>query len=506
MIINNIIIVGGGSSGWLTAAYLSNNLPPNIKITLIESSKIPTIGVGEGTQPFTMPFLKECGLEPTDWMKKTDATYKYGVELIGWGNDPVFIDNDTQEMAVLGPNIMFHNYWLSKKHGAKEYFNSMPAYILAKHNKAPKANHPDLDYTPGYTEQSWDAVHFNAHDIISTLKAHCKDRITYIDDLIVEVITDEQGVTGLKTKNNGILTADLYIDCSGFDSLLLEKSLGVKFIPADDVLLCNRAVAIPKQYTNKKEEMHPYTKAIAMDAGWRWTIPTYSRIGNGYVYCDNFISPEKAEEALRKSINEWSAPANHIKMKTGIHEHIAYKNVYAIGLSAAFAEPLEATGITFTTKAISNFVQVLNNSNGQWNDDIRNFLTNKYQVMVKEIINFLFLHYKLAPKDDTPFWKATKDIPYSSGRLPGVGVKNVLDKFVPNPPNILMEHGYFEMFHVGQWFSLLYGYDVYNKYVYNIDKRIVNYGDWVNTMYKDRTKYALNFFPNQYEYLKELYE
>tara|TARA_Y100001951_G_scaffold76462_1_gene63691 strand:- start:175 stop:555 length:381 start_codon:yes stop_codon:yes gene_type:complete len=125
--------------------------------------------------------------------------------------------------------------------------------------------------------------------------------------------------------------------------------------------------------------------------------------------------------------------------------------------------------------------------------------------MVNEIVNFLFLHYKLAPKDDTPFWKATKDIPYSSGCLPGVGIKNVLDKFVPNPPNTLIENGYFEMFHVGQWFSLLYGYDVYNKYVYNIDKHIVNYGDWVNTMYKDRTKYALNFFPNQYEYLKELY-
>ena len=297
MTINNIIIVGGGSSGWLTAAYLSNNLPPQVKIALIESSEIPTIGVGEGTQPFTMPFLQGCGLESADWMKKTDATYKYGVELVGWGEDPVFIDNDTSEMAVLGPNIMFHNYWLSKKHGAKEYINSMPAYILAKHNKAPKANHPDLDYTPGYTEHSWDAVHFNAHDIISTLKAHCKNRITYIDDLIVEVITDEQGVTGLKTENNGILTSDLYIDCSGFDSLLLEKSLGVEFISADDVLLCNRAVAIPKQYINKKEEMHPYTKAIAMDAGWRWIIPTYSRIGNGYVYCDEFISPGEAEEA-----------------------------------------------------------------------------------------------------------------------------------------------------------------------------------------------------------------
>ena len=497
--INSIIIVGGGSSGWITAAYLSNNLPKDIKITLIESSKIPTIGVGEGTQPYTMPFLEECGMKPEDWMEKTDSTYKYGVELVGWSKDPIFIDNDTQEVSVLGPEIMFHNYWLSTKPSVKEYFNSLPSYVLAKHNKSPKANHSGLDYTPGFVVPTWDAVHFDANALGETLKHKCIDRITHIDDLITNVILDENGVVELVLEDKGTISADVYIDCSGFDSILLEGALGVKFNSIENILLCNRAVAIPKPYTNKYKEMHPYTKSIVMPAGWRWVIPTYSKIGNGYVYSDKFISPEEAEKTLREEIDEWDSPANHIQMKTGVHDYIAYKNVYAVGLSAAFAEPLEATGITFSTKAIQNFVFALNDSKGHWNDNVRNFLTNEYHSMVDEIISFIFLHYYFAEKNDTPFWKEVHNLP-----VPGL-TQEIIDMFIPHPPNKLMVSGYFSMFHVGQWFSLLYGHGVYDKYSYNINEDILKYGNWVNETNKNRTKCALDIFPNQYNYLQSIY-
>ena len=500
--INNILIVGGGSSGWLTAAHLSNNLPKSVKITLIESTKIESIsklGIGEGTQPSTTPFLFECGLEFKDWMLAADTIHKYGVEFIGWAKDSVFVDNDTQEMGVLGPEVMFHNYWLATKPSVKEYFDSMPAYVLAKHNKSPKANHLSLDYTPGFIEPPWDAFHFSAKQLGEVLKDHCKDRITYIDDKIEEVIVNDYGIKEIKTENKLNLIADLYIDCSGFSSMLLEGVLNEPFNSFEEFLLCNNAVVIHTSYKDKYKEMHPYTKAYAMEAGWRWDIPIYSRIGNGYVYSDKFITKDEAEEALRKEINEFEAPATHIKMKTGIHERIAVKNVYAVGLSAGFVEPLEATGITFTTVAIRNLTNSLMNNNGEYNKDAANFLTLEYKEMINELTNFIFLHYKLAPKNDTPFWKATKSIPLPES------TKYVLDKFVPNPPEMIREKGYFGMFSVGQWFSLLYGFGVYDEYNYNIDESIVKYGDWVNTMYKDRTKHALDFFPNQYDYLKSFY-
>jgi len=499
IMVKNICIVGGGSSGWVAAAYLINNTPANI--TLIESSKLGTIGVGEGTQPFTMPFLRDCGLSPEDWMKDSDATYKYGVEFTGWSKDPAFVDNDTQEMAVLGPGIMYHNYWLSKKGiSSKELAEDMPSYKLARNNKSPKMGDSRLDYTPGFTEHPWDAVHFNAIALSETLKSKCINKINYIDDLIINIPTNDNGIKHLETENSGIIEADLYIDCSGFKSLLLEQTLGVKFNPIDHILLCDSAVAIPKDYTNKLEEMHPYTKSIAMDAGWRWVIPTYSRIGNGYVYSSKHITSEQAEKDLREAIGEYDAPANHIKMKTGIHDHIAYKNVYATGLAAAFAEPLEATGITFSTKAIENLVSQLNLSDGEWTNEVKDNLTNDYHLMVQEIVDFIFLHYHFAQKNDTDFWKDVHKIPTPES------AQKVIDKFIPNPPNVLTETPYFTMFHVGQWFEMLYGFGAYDNIDGNASEDIIKYGDWVRDTYNHRTDKLLEIMPNHYEYLRSLYE
>ena len=499
MEIKSICIVGGGSSGWCVAAHLTHNLP--IKVTLIESTKKGIIGVGEGTQPFTTQFFTECGLERKDWMKASNATYKLGVEFIGWSDTNAFVDNDTPEMNVLGPEVMMHDYILSEGISKDDFIDWLPSYRLAKANKSPKCNDLRLDYSSGYTFLTTDAVHFNAIEVIDTLKDHCINDITYYDDLITDVLTNEDGVSGLQTENNGILTADLYIDCSGFESLLLEKALGVKFMPIDDILLCNRAVAIPKQYQNKQDEMHPYTKSIAMDAGWQWTIPTYSKIGNGYVYCDKFITPEDAEEALRNNINEWDAPANHIKMKTGLHDKIAFKNVYAVGLAAAFAEPLEATGITFTTKAIQKLTASLYDSKGEYNDDTAEMLSDGYKSLVREIVDFIFCHYHFATKNDTPFWKAVHEIP-----IP-ISVKHIVDKFVPNPPKNLWEAPLYTMFHSGHWFELFYAFGVYDKFTGHKKESdsITKYGKMVWDMYKNRTDTELDIFPNHYDYLTEFY-
>jgi hypothetical protein len=500
MAIDSIVIVGGGSSGWLTAAHLSHNLPEHVKITLIESTRISSLGkqgIGEGTQPFTTPFLFECGLQFEDWMLKADCIHKYGVEFIDWAPDNIFVDNDTQEMGVLGPGVMFHDYWRGLKPTVKEYFDCMPSYTLAKNNKAPKAGLQSLDYTPGFLEPPWDAFHFDSDKLAEVLKEHCKNKVTHINDVIVEVKINDEGVDKLITQSNQEILGDLFIDCSGFKSILLEGALREPFNSLEDILFNNNAVVIHTEYKDKYKEMHPYTKAFAMDAGWRWSIPTYSRIGNGYVYSDKFIDKDEAENVLRKTINEYEAPAYHIKMKTGTHNRIAVKNVYAVGLAAGFVEPLEATGISFATFAIRNLVDNIIKNNG---DIDRDHLNKEYNISLNEIINFIFLHYAKAPKNDTSYWKAIKQIEYPDS------VKKILDKFIPNPPETIREKGYFGMFHVGQWFSLLYGYGLYDQYKYNIDKRVMDYGQWVNTMYVNRTKHALNIFPNQYDYLQTFYK
>jgi tryptophan halogenase len=501
MKIKNICIVGGGSSGWIAASYLSHNIPQNIKITLIESSDIGTIGVGEGTQPFTMPFLRDCGLSPENWMKSSDATYKYGVEFTGWSKDPVFVDNDTQEMAIMGPGIMYHEYWRAKKGiNRKEFARDLPSYKLARNNKAPKMGDSRLDYTPGFSGYTWDAVHFNATALGDTLKEKCINKIIHIDDTIINIPTNDDGVVHLETKNSGNIKADLYIDCSGFNSILLEGALGVNFNRIDDLLLCDSAVAIPKAYTDKRKEMHPYTKSIAMDSGWRWVIPTYSRIGNGYVYSSKHITSEEAEDILRKEIGEFEAEANHIKMKTGIHDYIAYKNVYATGLSAAFAEPLEATGITFSTKAIQNLMDELIRTDGDWNKEVANNLTQEYHMQVQEIVDFIYLHYYFAEKRDTPFWEDVHNVPIPPS------AQKIIDMFVPEPPNQLTEKPYFTMFHVGQWFELFYGFGVYDNKPGNASEDIIKYGDWMRDFYNYRTDKLLDIMPNHYEYIKELYD
>lgn len=501
-IINNIVVVGGGSSGWMAAAHLSKNLPPPVKVTLIESTKIGTIGVGEGTQPFTTAFLLECGLEPKDWMPVSEAAFKLGVELDGWGPDLAFVDNDILDPNVIGRGLMMHQYVLSEGIDKNEFLNWHPAYRFAKANKSTKCWDPRLDLTPGAFEQPWDAVHFRAEALASALKDSCLHRINYIDDEITKVFSDETGITGLLTEKNGLVHGDLYIDCTGFKSMLLEQTLKEPFISFEDILLCNRAVAIPTQYKNKKEEMHPYTKATAMPAGWRWTIPTFSRIGNGYVYSDKFISPEEAEQALRDAIGEYEAPANHIKMKTGTHRNVAVKNVYATGLAAAFVEPLEATGITFTTKSIQNLTNMLFKNGGAYNDDTAMQLSDDYNLMIREIVDFIFLHYYLAPKKDTPFWEAVHKIP-----LPA-STKSVLNHFVPNPPNAFNRPGLYTMFHPGQWFSLFYSFGVYDQYTgkKDMESHVVEYSKLIWDMHKLRIDKSLEIFPNQAEFLEKWYK
>jgi hypothetical protein len=495
--IRKIIVFGGGTSGWLSAAYLRNNVPDAVEIQVIESTLLGIVGVGEGTQPYTTQFLRQCGLTPQQWMKDAKATYKLGVEFTGWHDNPYFVDNDSISSFLLGPGLTTHKYWLSKD--KKEFFDWIPSYRLAKENKSPKIN-PSMDFNFGYEHDTWDAVHFDAYKIGETLKGLLKDRVDVVDTKIVEVDTDENGVTCLRDEGGIEYVADLFIDCTGFKSILLEKTMQVRWVGEEENLPCNRAVAIPTQYTNPQEECHPYTKATTMKHGWRWTIPTFERIGNGYVYSDKHCTPEEAEAELREALGEYEAEARHLEMRIGTHEGVAHGNVVAVGLSGGFVEPLEATGITFTTKTLEYLLGTLVKSDGVWGIENCKEINHNWLVMFYEIRDFIFLHYRLANRSDTDFWKevTTKEFPDT--------LRERIKSFMPNPPDSIFVEGKYSMFHTGQWLEMLIGSDFYSDTSTLMPKEYEQYADLFVETERAKTDKILEIWPNHYDYLKKLYE
>lgn len=494
MKVNSIIIAGGGTSGWLTAAYLIKNLNFPVKITLVESTKLGPIGVGEGTQPYTTTFLKACGLQPKDWMPHCDATYKLGVEFVGWNKDNFFVDNDSIRTHDTGRGLN-HLAWVGKT--INDYFDWLPAYRLAKRNVSPKLTE-DLDFVVG-SNNSAEAVHFNAIKISNTLRNLIKDQIDYYDADIINVLYDGNNVTGLELSDGKTITADLYIDCTGFKSLLLEQTLKSQHVDVSSLLPCDKAVAIPTSYTDPEKECHPFTKASAMSAGWRWTIPTFQRIGNGYVYSSKFIEKEQAERELRDAIGEYTQPALHLDMKCGYKKEIAIANVLGVGLSAGFVEPLEATGITFTTKTVEIFVHYINNFGGDFNSTVKQNINKLFTDMVEEIVAFVFIHYLTSTKRDTPFWKA-----FDSIEIPST-IKDLLSDFLPTPPTDLRKYGKFEMFHSGQWFQIFNAGGKYKNNESNLTLEELTYNTIHQEMLTTRTSIEIEKFPNHYTFLKDWY-
>ena len=496
--IEKIIVFGGGTSGWLTAAYLANNLPPNINIALIEDASKGPIGVGEGTQPATASFLHECGLAPHDWMPASNATFKHGVKLEGWNNEPYFVDNDDPVNYLATPDLFANRAFADKPY--KEFLDWYPAYQLAENNISPKLT-KDLDCNFNTGPEGFGAVHFDAYKIIDAIKRKIINKITYIDTNIVDIGTDVNGISYLKDDKGVNYDADLYIDCSGFQSLLLEQKLEQQFISFKPWLANDKAVAIQTQYTDPEKECHPYTKATAMDAGWRWTIPVYDRIGNGYVYSSDYLSPEKAEEELRTALNEWDAPAKHIDMKCGTHASIAHKNVLAVGLSAGFVEPLEATGITFTTSVVRTFVHFLSMAQGNWDDNVRGAINQSYYEMSIEILSFIFGHYFFSNKKDTPYWemirtKTLKDLPDDC--------ITVINTYYPYPKPVMFLTRQ-SMFSSVQWWSMIHAGGGY----IDTDKNKPEEDEYLNYFVETKrkqTELAKELFPNHYKFLSKWYE
>jgi len=385
-----IIIVGGGSAGWMTAATLQSQLPQH-QITLIESKNISSIGVGESTLGRIKDWTRLLKIEDKDFMKDTDASYKLSIKFTN------FYKKRSEFHYPFGlpeieNNSAFLNDWWFKKLSNPKTSNSDYAECIFPTQMA-YVNQNKFDTSREH------AFHFDAVKFGIWLRDNRCKKVKHIIDDIVSVEQDKNGIKSLNNKYK----ADLYIDCTGFKSLLLGKSLKEPFESYADMLPNDSAWATRIKYKNKKKELVPYTNCTAIQNGWVWNIPLWSRIGTGYVYSSKFVDDETALKEFKKHLGQEALEFKKIKMRVGIHNRLWVKNVVAIGLSAGFIEPLESNGLFSVHDFLWHLLRSLQREKvTQWEKD--NF-TYRCKKTFKQFSEFVAMHYALSVRDDTPYWR-----------------------------------------------------------------------------------------------------
>ena len=408
--INNIVILGGGTAGWLSACILAKKLNcssnSKITVTLIESPDIPTIGVGEGTVPTMRQTLQLIGVSETDFIRECDVTFKQSIKFVDWLHAPTKDSSHSYQHLFNYPHTPGFDltpYWLlSNKHN--NYANSISIQDAAcTGNLAPKKiTHKEFEAPLEY------AYHLDALKFSAFLAKHGVDKlgIKHLKATVDNVELSEDGnISALVTKDNTRIEADFFVDCSGFASKLIGEALNVGFIDKGHQLLVDTAIAIQVPYENPEQEIPPYTVSTAKEAGWIWDIGLTKRRGVGYVYSSKHVSHENAEATLREyiGIEAEGITARKIPMRIGFREKFWHKNCVAMGLSAGFVEPLEATALLTVEAMAKLLAEKLPHNNSGLLYAEKAF--NQISIYAWErVVDFIKLHYFLSKRTDSQFW------------------------------------------------------------------------------------------------------
>jgi tryptophan 6-halogenase len=405
--VKSIVIVGGGSSGWSTAAYMSKFLK-DVNISLIESSDIPVIGVGESTLPPIVDFMQALGIAEEDWLARCNGTIKSAIRFKNFhqvGEPEIWFPFEPVEIVQGRPLSRFWHYKHLTDPAYKDRFSfydySFLVPEICRLGKTVKSI-PGASYAYHVDAGLWGEV---------LKEVAVKHGVIHVVDTIAKVNQNEDGsIRSLSRKQGPDLAADLFIDCSGFQSLLMEKTLKEPFDEYYDYLFNNKAVAMRIPYLDKESEMASFTNCHALSSGWAWTVPLYNRLGTGYVYCGAYKTPEEAEQELRQHLGEERTKdcmAKHLDIRVGKHHRTWVKNCVAIGLSAGFIEPLESTGLFIVQGAVQLLTNILAKNNDYNVADQRAY--NDSITRLLEIIrDFLVCHYSLTEREDTPYWRDVK--------------------------------------------------------------------------------------------------
>ena len=398
---NSITILGGGTAGWM-AACLFNHHWPDTKVRLIESSEIGIVGVGEGSTPQLKAFFDTIGVSEAEWMPAANATYKVGIQFENWSEKP-------------GYERYFHPFPTALDgHSAGQLFRAsrlrrsgldVQAHpddflfpgLLAERKLAPlNPEHFPFEVSYGY--------HFDAHKVGEVLKGIATKRgVEWVDTKIASVEVDEdRQVAALIGEDGTRHEADFFVDASGFRAMIAEQALGAKHVSFADNLFADSAVVMPTDVAEGGPECA--TKAIAMDAGWRWSIPLTNRTGNGYVYSSKYIDADAAEAELRAALAVGDdVEARHLKMRCGRLENSWNVNCLAIGLAQGFLEPLEATALHIVLVTVEQFIKAVDKdglgpeARGPFNDSI----AARYE----GIRDYIVAHYRCQLRRDTDYWR-----------------------------------------------------------------------------------------------------
>ncbi len=397
-----VVIVGGGTSGWMTAAALTRLLPERCSVHLVESEAIGVIGVGEATLPHIRGFIEKLGLREADFMAWTRGTFKLGIEFRDWGK---IGDSYVHPFGTFGRgkgDVDFHHYWTRLRlAGASlpplEAFSY--ACRLARENRfdLPSTDPDQLTSTYGYAYQ-FDALLFAPY--LRAIAERVGAQRT--EGKVVEVLRDGAtgNITAVRLDNGQSIEGDLFVDCSGFRSLLLGEALAEPFEDWNHWLPADRAVAMP---CRTETSVTPYTSAIAMPAGWRWRIPLQHRTGNGYVYASAFLSDEEAARALTAAVEGAPlADPRPLRFRAGRRRRSWAHNCVAIGLASGFLEPLESTSIYLVQQAITALIELFPESPDATieRDEFNRLIDLEYD----RIRDFLILHYHATTRSDSAFW------------------------------------------------------------------------------------------------------
>ncbi|QFT78715.1 tryptophan halogenase family protein [Erythrobacter sp. THAF29] len=446
--IRKVIIVGGGTAGWMAAAGLSKVLGgfPGLSFTLVESEAIGTVGVGEATIPQIQAFNAMLELDEAEFVRETRATYKLGIEFVDWlrkGHSYVH-PFGTYGVDMLG--IEFHHFWL-RGHDLGDD-TKLDAYsIAAMAGKAGKYMPPDRSNPNSPLSKLGYAFQFDAGRYARYLRARAEQQgVERVEGRVVEVCQDGASglVTGVRLENGEVVEGELFIDCSGFRSLLLGQTLGVGFTDWSKWLPCDRAVAIPCELGGEKV---PLTRSTARPAGWQWRIPLQHRIGNGHVYSSAHMDDTMAEELLLANLDgKPLAEPNRLRFAAGHRQRAWEKNVVALGLAGGFLEPLESTAIHLVQAGIARLLTFWPTT-AFGRKEIDRFNRESEQDYI-DIRDFLVLHYKASERDDSEFWR------YCRALDPPEGLAEKLEMF-ESSGRVIRDHN--ELFTETSWLSVMAG-------------------------------------------------
>ncbi|MDJ0643152.1 MAG: tryptophan 7-halogenase [Erythrobacter sp.] len=450
--INDIVVVGGGTAGWMTAAGLSSMLgPAGLKVTLIESDSIGVVGVGEATLPHIKLFNDTIGVDEAEFMSATSATFKLGIEFVNWGRKGDSYIHPFGEFGLANEGVAFHQYWrkfadLQEVGQLEDY--SLPVIACREGRFQPPSDDPrSVLSTYRYAYQ------FDALQYAPFMRSHAEKRgVARLEGKVVDVALEgESGrVTSLTLEDGRTVDGDLFIDCTGFFGLLIEQQLQAGYDDWSEWLPADRAVAVPCESAGP---LRPYTRATAHGAGWSWRIPLQHRTGNGHVYSSQFLSDEEACSTLLDELegNPLSEP-RQLRFVTGKRRRLWDRNVVAIGLSGGFLEPLESTSIYLIQEGISKLLELFPDTH---DCAVERAEYNRWMdLQFERIRDFLILHYHATERDDSPFWNHMRTM------TPPDSLRERMELFRAHGHVSAYEHG---LFLVPSWIAVLIGQRVFPR-------------------------------------------